>query len=313
MLNKSIVLDDNFVDSRLKLAFSYFSMNNSAKAKKIYESALIKSEEIKDKRGIASSLRGLGMISASQQDFEKHLDYINRAKHIYEEIGDERGIFLILHDIGNYYRAKGNYNQALDYYKRSISLSEKFGNQALSLFTTGRIYEKMGELDLSLDYYFRSQKLFKEQEDYFRLQAVTACIGIIYLYKNNINNAIIHLQKSHEIQIELGINAQDRLATTTYLNLSYKKIGDKIDIKEIHKLIKETENSGLKLIRLFEDEAISFSLYELLEDTFYLKTAYNQVQEKVDGMEEELAAKFLSYPIPKAIVEEWEKVTTDKN
>ena len=149
-----------------------------------YESALIKSEEIKDKRGIASSLRGLGVISASQQDFEKHLDYINRAKHIYEEIGDERGIFLILHDIGNYYRAKGNYNQALDYYKRSISLSEKFGNQALSLFTTGRIYEKMGELDLSLDYYFRSQKLFKEQEDYFRLQAVTACIGIIYLYKN---------------------------------------------------------------------------------------------------------------------------------
>ena len=90
--------------------------------------------------------------------------------------------------------------------------------------------------------------------------------------------------------------------------MSYKKIGDKIDIKEIHKLIKETENSGLKLIRLFEDEAISFSLYELLEDTFYLKTAYNQVQEKADAMEEELKLKFLSYPIPSAIVEEGEKV-----
>ena len=34
----------------------------------------------------------------------------------------------------------------------------------------------------------------------------------------------------------------------------------------------------------------------------------NQVQEKASAMEEELAAKFLSYPIPKAIVEEWEKV-----
>ena len=34
----------------------------------------------------------------------------------------------------------------------------------------------------------------------------------------------------------------------------------------------------------------------------------NQVQENATEMEEELAAILLSYPIPKAIVEEWEKV-----
>ena len=34
----------------------------------------------------------------------------------------------------------------------------------------------------------------------------------------------------------------------------------------------------------------------------------NQVQENATEMEEELSKKFLSYPIPKAIVEEWEKV-----
>ena len=34
----------------------------------------------------------------------------------------------------------------------------------------------------------------------------------------------------------------------------------------------------------------------------------NQVQENAAEMEEELGAKFLSYPIPAAIVEEWEKV-----
>ena len=53
--------------------------------------------------------------------------------------------------------------------------------------------------------------------------------------------------------------------------------------------------------------------YELLEDKSYLETAYNQIQEKADAMEDKFKAKFLSYPIPKAIVEEWEKVTTDKN
>ena len=34
----------------------------------------------------------------------------------------------------------------------------------------------------------------------------------------------------------------------------------------------------------------------------------NQVQENATEMEEELAAKFLELTIPKAIVEEWEKV-----
>ena len=46
----------------------------------------------------------------------------------------------------------------------------------------------------------------------------------------------------------------------------------------------------------------------LLENKSYLKTAYNQVQETADNLEPDVAAKFLSYPIPAAIVEEWEKV-----
>ena len=56
------------------------------------------------------------------------------------------------------------------------------------------------------------------------------------------------------------------------------------------------------------ESEFNFRIYQLLEDTSYLKTAYNQVQEKADNLEPDIAAKFLSYPIPKAIVEEWEKV-----
>jgi len=53
---------------------------------------------------------------------------------------------------------------------------------------------------------------------------------------------------------------------------------------------------------------IQSRLYELLEDKSYLDTAYNQVKEKADNLESDVKLKFLSYPIPKAIVEEWEKV-----
>ena len=76
-------------------------------------------------------------------------------------------------------------------------------------------------------------------------------------------------------------------------------IGKEYDVKEIHRLIKQAENI---------DFEVNLRLYELLEDTTYLETAYNQIQEKASAMEEELKLKFLSYPVPKAIVEEWEKI-----
>ena len=53
---------------------------------------------------------------------------------------------------------------------------------------------------------------------------------------------------------------------------------------------------------------LNFGNFQLLEDTSYLKTAYKQVQEKANNLEPDVAAKYLSYPIPKAIVEEWERV-----
>ena len=87
--------------------------------------------------------------------------------------------------------------------------------------------------------------------------------------------------------------------------------------------LKQMQKSGRNLIKNnidywskrnapeYDDSELPFTLYQLLEDISYLKTAYNQVQEKVDNLEPDLANKFLSYPIPKAIVEEWEKFKKD--
>ena len=89
------------------------------------------------------------------------------------------------------------------------------------------------------------------------------------------------------------------LWATTFLFLSYKKIGKAYDVSIIHALIQDNE---------YIEYYICIALYQLLEDKSYLETAYNQIQELADNLEPDVAAKFLSYPIPKTIVEEWEKV-----
>ena len=71
------------------------------------------------------------------------------------------------------------------------------------------------------------------------------------------------------------------------------------DIKSVKEIIKE-----VKYIE-FEFE---YRLFQLIEDESYLKKAYNQIQEKVNVMDDELKEEFLSYPIPKQIIEEYNKV-----
>ena len=82
-------------------------------------------------------------------------------------------------------------------------------------------------------------------------------------------------------------------------------------------LIKYDENEIYSLLEKIDPIQIHFRsnylLYKLLVEETYLEIAYEQVQEKTDNLEPNVAAKFLSYPIPKAIVEEWEKVSKVKN
>ena len=123
-------------------------------------------------------------------------------------------------------------------------------------------------------------------------------IGNVHSSKGDYDKALEYLKKSLSIQKEIGIKDLE-LETTTYLYLTYKQLRKDYDKNEIHSLIKEAENIEFE---------VNLRLYEFLEDTSYLESAYNQVQEKASAMENKFKAKFLSYPIPKAIVEEWEQV-----
>ena len=81
---------------------------------------------------------------------------------------------------------------------------------------------------------------------------------------------------------------------------AYKQLGQTYNVNEILILIKE------RWKHQYLDDEINYHLYLLLEDTSYLEIAHNQVRGKTSSMED--GAKFLNYPIPKAIVEEYNKV-----
>ena len=272
------------------------------KALDCYNRALKINEELGNKRGMGYILHNIGGVHWNKGDYDKALDCYNRALKINEELGDKPGRGASLNNIGSVYRNKGDLDTALDYYSSSLAIQEELGDKrgmGTSLNNIGSVHYNKGNLNTALDYNERSLAISKELGDKRGMGTSLNNIGGAYLKKGDYDKAEEYLVKSLALQEETGLGGELPLWTSTYLYLTYKHLGKEYDEKEIHSLIKETENIEFDL---------NLCLYELLDDKSYLETACNQVQEKASAMEEDLAKKYLSYPIPKAIVEEWEKV-----
>ena len=218
---------------------------------------------------------------------------------INEELGNKSEIGSSLNSIGVIYSKKGEYDQTLNYFNRALELREELGDKnkiASSLNNVGTIYQRKGEYDQALDYFSRALKIYEELGNKESIGISLNGIGIYYYFEGKYEKAIEYLEKSIHIQQEMG-NKFFELYTATHLYLAYKQLGKDYNEQEIHRIIKEEKNTVL-----FE---INFRLYELLEDESYLETAYKQIQEKADDMEDELKEIFLNCPIPKVIVEQY--------
>jgi len=342
LLSKAIELDNNLIVAKNLLGTTYREMGDYDKAMEIYTPALKKAEklgdkpgmgyilngigavhtnkgdydnaldyfemsltiaeELGDKRGIGVSLNNIGLVQHDKGDYETALDYLERSLTIAEELGDKRGIGVSLNNIGLMYWNKGDYEKSLDYYGRSLAIDEELGDKrgvGVSLVNIGLVSWNKGDYDNALDYFERSLTIAEELGDKRGMGLSLNSIGIVHFNKGEYEKAEDYFENSRAIQKEIGLGADDLIWSTTYLYLTYKHLSKDYDVKEIHTLIKETENIEFDL---------NYGLYQLLKDISFLATAYNQIQEKADNLEPDVKAKFLSYPIPKAIVEEWEKV-----
>ena len=224
-------------------------------------------EMLKNDKNISaqSKIENLKELLIAMQDYssiEEFLEHVSLVTAIDEKNEDKYGLGNTLSNIGIMYHDKGDSKKALEYSIRALELREDIG-------------DKQG-IGISLHN-----------------------IGVIYYEIDDYKIAEQYLVKSLAIQNEIGVGKDNLLETTTYLYLTYKKLGKKYNIEEINLLIKEAE---------FIEYYLYFAIYQLTQNLSYLSTAYTLSQELANNLEPNVKAKFLSYLIPKAIVEEWEKI-----
>ena len=52
----------------------------------------------------------------------------------------------------------------------------------------------------------------------------------------------------------------------------------------------------------------AYTIYQLMNDRKYLEHAHEKINEKMDLMTDDLKNKFLNFPGPKGIIDEWKKI-----
>jgi tetratricopeptide (TPR) repeat protein len=235
------------------------------------------------------TLGNIGIVHADKGEYDKALEYYDKSLKIEEELGDKRGMGDTLNNIGIVHLNKGEYDTALEYYDKSLKIQEERGDKdgmGYSLNNIGLVHSEKGDYDKALDYYNRSLAIAEEIGDKNGMGYSLNIIGLVHYYRADYNKAAEYLEKSLNIQKKIGLKGLE-LLTTTYLYLCYTHLGKDYDEKDIQILIKDTEKIDFDL---------NLPLYELLEDSSFLETAYNQVQEKASAMDD--GAKFLSYLSP---------------
>ena len=312
-----------------------------------YQKAYDMYEEIDHRGGMASGLNALGIGSSIKGDYDKAIEYYKMAIPIAEEMESIASIGSFYGNMGYEYNAKGEYELALEYYNKSLEISKELGNKVGIAWMTGNIgavYRNMGDYEQTLKQYQNALLIREELKDTTNIASRINFIGNMHFWIGENDKALEYYEKSFSIRNEIGNNYlitnslnsfgifycllgeykksasyleksiklmqeekkgeyEKDWGVLTYLYLSYKQLGKEYDEEEIPSLLEDTNIEDFDY-----NHILIFALYQLLEDNSFLETSYNTIRGKTKWLDDEKMEKFLNYPIPRQIVEEWEKV-----
>jgi tetratricopeptide (TPR) repeat protein len=249
LYRKAIELDDNLIEAKTSLGWTYFETGDYDKAMDIYTSALKQAEELGNKSGIGASLKGIGDVHQIKGDYDNALDDYGRQFKILEELADKRGIGASLNNIGGVYFNKGDYEKALNYYERSLTILEEIDDKqgmGYNLNTIGIVYAYKGDHEKAIEYHERSLKIDEELGDKGGMGWSLNNIGDVYKSQGNYEKAMDYYERSLAIQEERG--------NKSWIGRSLIKIGNVHDIKSDHEKALDYYERSLKILEELGDK-----------------------------------------------------------
>ncbi len=184
------IAQNSNLKNQASLAYNYLGANYCVKgdypnAFNCWLKSLSLSEELGNKKRVASTSKNIGRIYVQQKDINNALKYYNNALAIYEEIKDTMDIPPVWGDIGSAYAALDNYPLALEYYYKALEKNKKYSNKIYTINNIGNIglvlMEQGKDYQGALENLFLALKMNEEIGDVYNSLINLGNIGLSYL------------------------------------------------------------------------------------------------------------------------------------
>ncbi|MHA1219753.1 MAG: tetratricopeptide repeat protein [Candidatus Heimdallarchaeaceae archaeon] len=136
-------------------------------------------------------------------NFEKILEFDNKALEVAEELGNDYWKGHILANIGGNYWNHGEYDSLLKYAKKSLEVIEKIGNErflARSYALIGLFYAETGEWKECLEYTQKAHNILTENGKRGNEPGWLNNIAACYQHLDEIDKALEYFERLYEIQ-----------------------------------------------------------------------------------------------------------------
>ena len=207
-------------------------------------------------------------------NYDLALKYCNRALHIAEANNDSIYIALSYNNIGSVYSNKGDYDKALEFFNKALAiwkakLGEEHTDVATSYNNIGSVYSDKGDYDKALEYYNKALAIWKAKlgEEHTNVATSYNNMGLVYSDKEDYDKALEFYNKALTIRkAKLGEEHTD-VAT------SYNNIGSVYSDKGDYDKALEFYNKALTIrkAKLGEEHTDVAMSYNNIGSIYYMK------------------------------------------
>jgi adenylate cyclase len=261
----------------------YSDKNDNTKAREYFEKSV---KAAGNTTSAAFSVNGLGKLYMKEGQFEKALEYHDRALGISKKFDDKLQIVRSLRGIGDVYVRLNNNSLAIDYYRQAITIAEKIDDLKIQLYEMygelARAYAKNKDYSNAFSYQalysglkdtlydIESKKKLNQLQFDFELSKKEVEIARKQV-EINLKESRIKSEKQARIGVTIGLGLLLILAVIIYRNSLQKsrinKILDKQNAQIEHLLQNilpkevayELQTSGKSSPRHFEEVSILFT------------------------------------------------------
>lgn len=186
-------------------------------------------EQIKDKKGIATSYTWIGNVYNTGLFKPKEaLKYYQDALNIYLELNDGKGLASTYNNLGNVNYLLNEYSLALEFYLKSAEIKEKL-NDKKALSNTynnlGNVSAALKDFPKAITYFTKAMASYEAFGDQAGVVSENINIGNVYFDQGKYKESIIYNKKAFELAKQ--INYREGLREATYeLAICYEEINN---------------------------------------------------------------------------------------